>query len=82
MDAFTNLGSAFVSTALDGEDIRVISVTGVERIGQLYEFRVRFRHDAGRLTESEIDDSRSPLAPCGSPTGRIPSTGLRRPWSS
>ncbi len=62
MDAFTNLGSAFVSTALDGEDIRVISVTGVERIGQLYEFRVRFRHDAGRLTESEIDDLL--LAPC------------------
>jgi type VI secretion system secreted protein VgrG len=56
-----NVGT-FTSTALDSDNIHVEYVAGVERLGQLYEFRVRIVHDKGTLTESELDDLL--LAPC------------------
>jgi type VI secretion system secreted protein VgrG len=62
MDAFTDLGCKFNSTALDGTKVRVLAVEGEERLGELYEFRVRFRYDAGRLSQDQLDQLL--LAPC------------------
>ncbi len=62
MDAFTDLGCQFNSTALAGKKVRVLRVDGTERLGQLYEFRVLFRCEAGRLTDDELDHLL--LAPC------------------
>src|ERR1700685_4568512 len=62
MDAFTDLGCKFNSTALDGKKVHVLAVEGTERLGQLFEFRVRFRYEVGRLTEAEVDQLL--LAPC------------------
>jgi len=62
MDAYTDLGCKFNSTALEGKKVRVLTVEGTERLGQLFEFRIRFRYDQGRLTEDELNQLM--LAPC------------------
>jgi type VI secretion system secreted protein VgrG len=61
-DLGSAFGSAFSSTALDASRVRVVSVDGFERLGELYEFRVRIESAAGPLTESQIDQLL--LAPC------------------
>jgi type VI secretion system secreted protein VgrG len=55
MEGVSYLGCNFTSDALENDQVRVISIDGVERLGQLYEFRVRFQHDPGPLTESVLD---------------------------
>lgn len=61
MDDTATLG-AFSSAALDAGNLRVVSIDGTEQISSLYEFRVRFRNDAGPLTEDEL--TKVLLAPC------------------
>ena len=61
-DTDEGIGCKFVSTALGSETVRVLAIDGVERLGTLYEFRVRFQRDTGPLTEAELD--KLLLAPC------------------
>jgi type VI secretion system secreted protein VgrG len=58
----TDLGCRFNSTALDGTKVRVTSVVGTERLGQLFEFRIRFHYAGEILSESDLDQLL--LAPC------------------
>jgi type VI secretion system secreted protein VgrG len=62
MEGVSYLGCTFTSDALEKDKVRVISIDGVERLGQLYEFRVRFQHDPGPVTESVLD--KLLLSPC------------------
>jgi type VI secretion system secreted protein VgrG len=62
VDVSTDLGCRFNSSALDGTKARVLTVLGTERLGHLFEFRVRFRYDGPRLSESDLDQL--VLAPC------------------
>ena len=61
MDETATIGR-FSSAALHADDLRVTAIEGTERLSALYEFRVRFRHDAGLLSEDEL--SQVLLAPC------------------
>jgi type VI secretion system secreted protein VgrG len=47
--------AAFTSSALGSDGVQVLEVDGVERIGHLYELRVRFSHRKGPLTAAELD---------------------------
>ncbi|MGH7297243.1 MAG: type VI secretion system Vgr family protein [Polyangiaceae bacterium] len=65
MSASTTFGSSgctFASSALGSDKVRVLGVRGIERLGQLYEFRVVIAHDDGALTDNEVSDLL--LAPC------------------
>jgi type VI secretion system secreted protein VgrG len=62
LSGFAPNAGTFASTALDADSVHVEQVRGTERLGQLYEFRVRIAHDKGALTEAELDDLL--LAPC------------------
>ena len=47
--------AAFTSSALGSDGVQVLEVDGGERIGHLYELRVRFSHRKGPLTAAELD---------------------------
>ncbi len=59
---FGTSGCSFVSAALGSDLVQVMSVHGVERMGELYEFHVDIVHTKGPLTEAEIGNLL--LAPC------------------
>jgi type VI secretion system secreted protein VgrG len=78
MTAFgSSFGSTFTSAALDATKIRVATIDGFERLGQLYEFRVRIEYIAGPLTMAQID--KLLLAPCAVRMGKSdPINGIAR----
>jgi type VI secretion system secreted protein VgrG len=77
MNSFRARFASFASTALDSEQVRVDSVDGFERLGQLYEFRIRIMHASGFLSEDEI--SKLLLAPCSLTLGASdPINGIAR----
>lgn len=49
------LGVVFTSAALEPDHVRVVDITGHERLGQLYEFRVTFSHVPGSLSRANVD---------------------------
>jgi type VI secretion system secreted protein VgrG len=76
-DFGSGFGSTFTTDALDASKVHVDTIDGFERLGQLYEFRVRIQHSAGVLTEAQID--KLLLAPCSiTMGGGDPVNGIAR----